>query len=352
MNFLPDELLHRGKQRGYVTYNEVLDYLPIQEVRPEHIDAVLRTLEENGVEFLDDAEVLRRKEKLVPQSSKYPMPRCGACPDLDAALRRAGVEYVGAVGQLVKSGGWCGGRVIVPTRTAPTAWWKIRSLVPALGHWPVIVGEAEWPEPLPALEEVELIDVDPLALRSQARKLMREAERCVPDPRTFHRWHSCKLEKLSAEAWEEACREPADVPMVLDARTSIEAAPGFPFEETPVVGEEVHPYVAIELVPTTIPWEVFAYWPTGGWNGVPYPAEQLAMHRAWHERHGAELFRYSGDAYEMCVPRPPRTRAEALQLARELMGFGEETIFGYESDDCDYLAAVASRSHYWRFWWD
>jgi hypothetical protein len=104
----------------------------------------------------------------------------------------------------------------------------------------------------------------------------------------------------------------------------------------------------IRLYPTAVPWEVFAYAPFGGWNDCPWPGEQLAMLRHWHEVCGAEVVSVQFDWYELFVPRPPRTRHQALALLHT--HFGEEQSFRVPAG-ADPLEALA-KAHYWHFWWD
>jgi len=48
-------LVVRGKSQGYLTYDDVNDYLPDQDVTPEKLDNLLMALDELGIELLDKA---------------------------------------------------------------------------------------------------------------------------------------------------------------------------------------------------------------------------------------------------------------------------------------------------------
>ncbi len=56
-------LVEQGKQRGYLTYEELNDALPDETVSPEKIDRVLVRLDELGIELLDEAEAEDRSGK-------------------------------------------------------------------------------------------------------------------------------------------------------------------------------------------------------------------------------------------------------------------------------------------------
>jgi RNA polymerase primary sigma factor len=47
------ELVAKGKACGYLTYDEVNDYLPDEEVNPEKLDNLLISLEERGIDLVD-----------------------------------------------------------------------------------------------------------------------------------------------------------------------------------------------------------------------------------------------------------------------------------------------------------
>jgi RNA polymerase primary sigma factor len=65
-----EKLIEQGKQKGFLTYEELNEFLPNDVVSPEYIDEVLLTLDEKGVELVDerdlgdeDADVILKEEE-------------------------------------------------------------------------------------------------------------------------------------------------------------------------------------------------------------------------------------------------------------------------------------------------
>src|SRR6266404_304868 len=54
-------LLESGKDKGYLTYSQVNDYLPDDAVNPEKLDQLLMILEEQGIELIDESEAEERE---------------------------------------------------------------------------------------------------------------------------------------------------------------------------------------------------------------------------------------------------------------------------------------------------
>src|SRR5579863_10664035 len=54
-------LLDSGKDKGYLTYSQVNEYLPDDAVNPEKLDQLLLVLEENGIELIDESEAEERE---------------------------------------------------------------------------------------------------------------------------------------------------------------------------------------------------------------------------------------------------------------------------------------------------
>jgi RNA polymerase primary sigma factor len=54
-------LIDSGKEKGYLTYGQVNDYLPDDAVNPEKLDQLLLVLEEQGIELIDESEAEERE---------------------------------------------------------------------------------------------------------------------------------------------------------------------------------------------------------------------------------------------------------------------------------------------------
>jgi len=73
-------LIDSGKEKGYLTYTQVNDYLPDDAVNPEKLDQLLMLLEEQGIELIDEDEAQEREAGTAPR-------REGAGDEPDVELR-------------------------------------------------------------------------------------------------------------------------------------------------------------------------------------------------------------------------------------------------------------------------
>ena len=56
-------LIEKGKKKGYLTYEEMNDELPEEAVTPARLDSLLMTLDEMGINLLDEADVEKQVEE-------------------------------------------------------------------------------------------------------------------------------------------------------------------------------------------------------------------------------------------------------------------------------------------------
>jgi RNA polymerase primary sigma factor len=64
------KLIAKGKQRGYITYEEMNDELPEENISPEELDSLLMTLDEMGIEIIDEEEASKRSEAFGDEAGK------------------------------------------------------------------------------------------------------------------------------------------------------------------------------------------------------------------------------------------------------------------------------------------
>jgi hypothetical protein len=109
------------------------------------------------------------------------------------------------------------------------------------------------------------------------------------------------------------------------------------------------PRTHLALIPTQDWTEIPAYLRAGGWNSVPESDFLVSALRSWRDRFGAELVGYSHDTMNIRVQRPPSSREEALELAREHYLFCSDALNEVTLKE---LAALLIESDWWHFWWD
>jgi len=56
-------LIDKGKRKGYLTYEEMNDELPDEAITPNRLDSLLMTLDEMGIQLVDEAEAEKKEEQ-------------------------------------------------------------------------------------------------------------------------------------------------------------------------------------------------------------------------------------------------------------------------------------------------
>jgi hypothetical protein len=242
-----------------------------------------------------------------------------------------------------------------PGTRALATWQRVRDVVPQTGHWPVLLGGDE---------ELEYLEE---GLREVSQRtiagILRKAAKLDPVS-LLTDWQQVAIENAQ-EAIAEFEGDDEAVAHFQGQLEQEEPFRGLPRGPWPkwgqprdgfsipynILTDEPLPRVHIGLVPTQESWQVPAFLRFGGWNACPHPDVHAALMRYWHQQYGAEVVGITHDIVEMMVARPPRTRAEALALAREQYLYCED-IVEQGTQTLDVLAASLLNGHAWYFWWD
>ncbi len=83
------KIMTKGKERGYLTYEEMNNDLPDEAVSPDKLDSLLMTLDELGIELIDESEVEKRESFADgSESAKEPAKAKKAADELAMDTRR------------------------------------------------------------------------------------------------------------------------------------------------------------------------------------------------------------------------------------------------------------------------
>ena len=109
--------------------------------------------------------------------------------------------------------------------------------------------------------------------------------------------------------------------------------------------------VYIAVLPDHDAWKTACFLKVGGWNAMPSAPEHSALWRFWENRYGAKVACVADDVIEFTVERPPQTREEALELAKQQFIYCDDIVYqGVGS--LEALAATILKAGVWYFWWD
>lgn len=103
-------------------------------------------------------------------------------------------------------------------------------------------------------------------------------------------------------------------------------------------------------IPVTNPWEIFAWFPFGGWNDCPRPEEMLWIGKYWYEKFGAIPAVMTGSELEF-IASPIADKTAAFELAREHFAFCPDHML-QNTETIGRLADSLTKSSVWYFWWD
>jgi hypothetical protein len=275
------------------------------------------------------------------------------------ALRRAGISVSPSAPPLA-----VGKRTIdhfaVSGREAIATWFRLRKAVPKTGRWPVLLGSDE------ELEMIQENLEDGIKEGPTPAKVLAYARR-VNTARLFDRWQKIVVENAQealAECREDGVTEvQAEYEAMLAQEAAFRGMPRGPWPEGDfwaadefsipydILTKVPHNRVHIGLLPTANSWDAAAFLLFGSWNACPHAHHHVAIMKAWHERYGAEVVGITHDIVEMFVRRPPRSKARALELAREHYLYCDD-IVDQGTQTIDKLAATLRGGTVWYFWWD
>jgi hypothetical protein len=144
-------------------------------------------------------------------------------------------------------------------------------------------------------------------------------------------------------------REPREPPMG-EWPSSPPPSPGLSVACDTLTGEPLAK-VYIGIAPTDDWTAIPAFLRWGGWNDCPAAEYHVAAMRSWRDRYGAELVGMSFDTINLRVAAKPKTREEALALAREHYVYCAD-IVDQGGETYSALAADLMANDWWYFWWD
>jgi hypothetical protein len=109
--------------------------------------------------------------------------------------------------------------------------------------------------------------------------------------------------------------------------------------------------IYIGLADISEAWMLPAFLRYGDWNECPSADVHCSVMRYWGEKYGAEILSISDDVIECTVKNPPKTREEAMKLAREQYLYCAD-IVDQRTQTLSNLGAELLNSNLWFFWWD
>lgn len=227
-------------------------------------------------------------------------------------------------------------RVSVPGSAALAEWQRLGA---AKRGMPVVVGgDAD----LERIAEQFSLD-DPVVFGAGSSKSARPVSEVLASaaalnfPADLSRWPGAyRKEDLRAPAgdWPERTERSAGLTVASDILT------GRPLDR-----------VHILLIQTDESWKIPAFLRWGDWNACPPPEYHVSALHSWSKRYGAELVGLNGDALNVRVKRRPRSRNEALGLAREMYWYCPD-IVDQGTGTLAVLAKALMHDDWWFFWWD
>ena len=218
----------------------------------------------------------------------------------------------------------------VAGKDAIKTWEMLRSLTDQTGLYPLIVTDERG-------NIAELLEMEPAASPEECLAAAAECD--------VSRWLKFQHDDRRAAAIESGVDYPPRAP-------DVEAEPVTDYSvPTDIASGRFLREVWVLLLPTKLPWQVFAHLGYGNWNDYPDAHVHVAIHKCWFDHYGAEVVGISSDVIEMRVSRRPGSEQEAHELAMEQYAYCGD-IVDQGTEAVDVLARTLLVSNIWFFWWD
>ena len=179
-----------------------------------------------------------------------------------------------------------------------------------------------------------------------AEELKASRDKMLASPKfDIQKWFTDKLAEWKSELGEDDWSDTVGE-IACENGDVMKSFSGFMDFGNPRKSEEC----VLALIPTSEPWEVFAWLPFGGWNDCPMPEEILWIAKYFYERYKAIPAVMTQDVLEFSAP-PVKDKDTALGLALEQFAFCQDIVF-QGVDTIGRLAGGLMQSTVWYFWWD
>lgn len=273
--------------------------------------------------------------------------------------------------------------LVVPGKEAEHVWSQLRRISISTGYWPVIVSDEDeldgivenlschlefdqkaqiWKPRKVAYNSGDIV-IDEADRTAQIFRQLKELEGSADpidcDGKGHVKPSLSELviagEKLNMDKWLHlkcAVRLGVDED---EGEWPVDVIPDNKFQALqtwdPECGSRELDEVFILLVRADYAWEVPAKLLYGGWNDCPVPQVHVGFFKRWFKMHDAEIISVGRATIELLVGKPPTTREDALEIAREQFVYCPDTV-DQGAGNVSSLAAELLNGRVWHFWWD
>lgn len=132
--------------------------------------------------------------------------------------------------------------------------------------------------------------------------------------------------------------------------TTADESPGLTIATDALSGKPLDK-VYLTVIPTDDWTTIPAHLRWGDWNANPAPEWHVAALRSWRNRYDIELVGLSFDTMNVRVRSNPKSRDEAIALAREQYAYCSDVV-DQGVQTISQLAKDIMANDWWYFWWD